>query len=158
MRYVVFLTLSALSSGCAGGPTAPSTEETTAASVTTAPSTRGSLTVTSMGLSDAGQGAPGNWQYRVTVHLRETGGVDMTVTNIEVRARLGSNLLATASVLPMLTVLANSSSDAGLVFAADTHLGNLSTLVVDLTVDFRDASGNAGSVSDSFSCFGCWDY
>ena len=92
------------------------------------------------------------------MHLRETGGVDMTVTNIEVRARLGSNLLATVSVAPMLTVLANSSSDAGLVFAADTHLGNLSTLVVDLTVEFRDASGNAGSVSDSFTCFGCWDY
>lgn len=39
-----------------------------------APSKRGNLTITSMGVSDAGQGALGDWQYKVTVHLRETGG------------------------------------------------------------------------------------
>ncbi len=153
MRCIVLLSvLSAIASGCAGGPTAPSTQGTTA------PSTRGNLTITSMGVSDAGQGALDTWQYKVTAYLRETGGVDMTVTNIEVQARLGSNLLATANVTPMLSVLANSSSDAGFVFAADTHLGNLSTLAVDMTVQFRDANGNTGSVSNSFTCFGCWDY
>ena len=72
-----------------------------------------------MSVSDAGQGALGDWQYKVTVHLRETGGVDMTVTNIKVQALLASNILATASVTPVLSVSANSSSDAGLVFAAD---------------------------------------
>jgi hypothetical protein len=49
-----------------------------------------------MGVSDTGQGALGYWRYKVTVHLRETGGVDMTVTNIEVQALSGSNILATA--------------------------------------------------------------
>jgi len=111
-----------------------------------------------MGVSDAGQGALGDWQYKVTVHLRETGGVDMTVTNIQVQALFGSNILATGSVIPMLSVLGNSSSDAGLVFAADTHVADLSALTVGMTAQFRDANGNTGSVSNSFTCFGCWDY
>ena len=129
MRCIVLLSvLSAIASGCAGAPTAPSTPATTALSGTTAPSTRGNLTITSMGVSDAGQGALGNWQYKVSARLRETGGLDMTVTNIQVQARIDSNILATASVVPMLSVLANSSSDAALVFAADTHVGNRSTL------------------------------
>ena len=159
MRCIVLLSvLSAIASGCAGGPTAPSTQGTTALSGTTAPSTRGNLTITSMGVSDAGQGALGNWQYKVSVRLRETGGLDMTVTNIQVQARIDSNILATASVIPMLSVLANSSSDAALVFAADTHVGNLSALTVDMTVQFRDANGNTGSIRCSFSGFGLWDY
>ncbi len=111
-----------------------------------------------MCVSAAGQGALGDWQYKVTVHLRETGGLDMTVTNIQVQALFGSNILATASVIPMLSVLANSSSDAGLVFAADTQVADLSALTVGVTVQFRDANGNTGSVSNSFTCFGCWDY
>jgi hypothetical protein len=92
------------------------------------------------------------------VHLRETGGVDMTVTNIQVQALCGSNILATAGVIPMLSVLANSSSDAGVVFNADTHVSDLSALTIAMTVQFRDANGNTGSVSNSFTCFGCWDY
>jgi hypothetical protein len=154
MRCIVLLSvLSVIASGCAGGgPTAPSTRGPTAAS------TRGNLEINSVGVSDAGQGALGDWQYKVTVHLRETGGVDMTVTNIQVQALFGSNILATAGVIPMLSVLANASSDAGVVFNADTHVSDLSALTIGMTVQFRDANGNTGSVSNSFTCFGCWDY
>jgi hypothetical protein len=154
MRCIVlFSVLSVIASGCAGGgPTAPSTPGTTAQS------TRGNLEINSMGVSDAGQGALGDWQYKATVHLRETGGVDTTVTNIQVQALSGSNILATAGVIPMLSVLANSSRDAGLVFAADTHVSDLSALTIGLTVQFSDANGNTGSVSKSFTCFGCRDY
>ena len=55
---------------------------------------------------------------KVTVHLRETGGVGVTVTNIPVQVLFGSSILATASVIPVLSVSANSSSEAALVFAA----------------------------------------
>ena len=82
----------------------------------------------------------------------------MTVTHIDVQALLGSNVLATTSVIPMLSVLARSTSDAGLVFAVDNHVADLSALTVGMTVRFRDANGNTGAVSSSFSCFGCWDY
>jgi hypothetical protein len=157
IRCTVLLSvLTLVASGCGGGTTtAPS--GITAASGITPPSIRGNLTMISMGVSDAGQRALGDWQYTVTVHLRETGGVDTTVTNIQVEARLGSNTLATESVIPMLSVSANSSSDAALVFAADTHVGDLSALTVGMTVQFTDAKGNIGSVSNSFTCFGCWD-
>jgi hypothetical protein len=40
----------------------------------------------------------------------------------------------------------------------DTHVADLSALTVGVTVQFRDANGNTGSVSNSFTCFGCWDY
>ena len=92
------------------------------------------------------------------MHLRETGGVDITVTNVQVQALLGSNIQATARVIPALSVSANSSGDAGLVFAAATHVGDLSALTAGMTVQFRDANGNTGSVSCSFSGFGFWDY
>ena len=111
-----------------------------------------------MFLSDGVQGARGDWQYKVTVRLRETGGLDITVTNIQVQAVIGSNILATASVVPALSISANSSGDAGLVFAVDTHVADLSALKVNMTIEFRDAYGNAGSVSNSFSGFGSWDY
>jgi hypothetical protein len=151
--FVLLSVLSVIASGCAGGgPTAPSTRGPTAAF------TRGNLEINSMGVSNAGQGALGNWQYKVTVHLRETGGVDMTVTNIQVQALFGSHILATARAIPMLSVLANSSSDAGVVFNADTQVSDLSALTIGMTVQFRDANGNTGSVSKSFTCFGCWDY
>jgi hypothetical protein len=39
-----------------------------------------------------------------------------------------------------------------------THIRDLSALTVDMMVQFRDANGNAGSVSSSFSGFGHWDY
>ena len=145
MRCIVLISvLTVIASGCAGGPTAPST--------------RGNLTITSMAVSDAGQGALGDWQYKVAVRLRETGGVNITVTNIQVQARFGSNILATASVIPVLSVSANSSSRAALVFASDTHAGDVSALTVGMTVQFRDGNGNTGSVSSSFSGFGSWDY
>jgi hypothetical protein len=89
------------------------------------------------------------WQYKATVRLRETGGVDTTVTNIHPQALVGSNILATARVNPMISVLANSSSDAGLVFAADKHVEDLSALTVGVTVHFRDAHGNTGSAAQS---------
>jgi len=103
-----------------------------------------------MAVSDAGQGALGDWRYKVTARLRQTGGVDMTVTNIQVLALFGPHIVATASVIPALSVSANSSSDPGVVFAADIHAGDLSALAVDMTVEFRDANGNTGSVSSSF--------
>jgi len=120
--------------------------------------TRGNLEINSMWVSADGQSALGDWQYKVTVRLREAGGLDMTVTNIQVQALIGSNILATGSVILSLPVSANSSSDAGLVLAADTHAVDLSALTVGVTVQFRDANGNTGSVSNSFACFGCWDY
>jgi len=120
--------------------------------------TRVNLEINSMWVSADGQSALGDWQYKVTVRLRETGGLDMTVTNIQVQALIGSNILATGSVILSLPVSANSSSDAGLVLAADTHAVDLSALTVGVTVQFRDANGNTGSVSNSFACFGCWDY
>ena len=159
MRCIVLLAVvSVIASGCGGGftatlgPTASSTREPAA------PSTRANLEIRSMGVNDAGQSALGGWQYKVDVHLRETGGVDTTVTNIQVQARLGSNILATAAVVPMLPVLANSDGDAVLVFVADTHVADLSALTVGMTVQFTDAKENTGSVSNSFTCFGCWDY
>jgi hypothetical protein len=106
----------------------------------------------------AGQGAHGGWQYKVTVHLSETGGVETAVTNIQFQALFASNILATETVVPVLSVRANSSSDEALVFSADTHVGDVSAVTVKMTVQFRDANGNIGSVSNSFTCFGCWDY
>ena len=157
MRWIPLISvLAVIASGCAGGPTAPTTA--TAPTPAQSLSTRGNLTMAYMGLADAGQGALGDWQYKVTVHLRETGGLDITVTNIQCQALLGSNILSTGSVIPALSIPANSSRDAGLVFAADTHVGNLSALTIDMTVQFRDANGNTGSVSNSFSGFGYWDY
>jgi hypothetical protein len=114
--------------------------------------------VTSAAVNDAGQDALGNWQYKFTVFLRETGGVNTTVTNLHVQARLGSDFLASASAIPMVSVFANSSGEAGLIFAANTHVTSLATLTVDMTVQFTDANGNTGAISSSGSCFGCWDY
>ena len=152
-RIVLVSALTVIASACAGGTTAPSTRDTP-----TIPSSRGNLTIASMAVNDAGQDALGDWQYKVTAQLRETGGVDIMVTSIQIQARFGSKTLATASVIPLVSVSANSSSDAALVFAADTQVGNLSALTVGMTVQFIDASGNAGSVSTAFSGFGAWDY
>ena len=159
MRWIPLISvLAVIASGCAGGPTAPAA----ATAPTPAPSlslfARGNLAMASMALNDAGQGAHGDWQYKVTVHLSETGGVETAVTNIQFQALFASNILATETVVPVLSVSANSSSDEALVFSADTHVGDLSAVTVKMTVQFRDASGNIGSVSNSFTCFGCWDY
>lgn len=153
MRCIVLCSvLTVIASGCSGGTTAPSPAGTAV------PSTRGNLAISSMGVVDAGQGAVGDWQYKITVSLRETGGVDMTVTNIQMQAALASKILATANITPGLSVPANSNKDAGLVFAVDTQVGDLSALGVSMTVQFRDANGNAGSVSGVFTGFGLWDY
>jgi hypothetical protein len=81
MRWILLISvLSVIASGCAGGPTVPTTATaptqapTTATGPTPAPaqSTRGNLTMVYMILNDAGQGAHGDWRYKVTVHLSET--------------------------------------------------------------------------------------
>jgi len=155
MRWIPLISvLAVIASGCAGGPTAP----TTATAPTPAQSTRGNLIMVYMALENAGQGAHGDWQYKVTVHLSETGGVETAVTNIQFQALFASNILATETVVPVLSVSANSSSDEALGFSADTHVGDLSAVTVKMTVQFRDANGNIGSVSNSFTGFGYWDY
>jgi hypothetical protein len=157
MRWVLLIAvLPVIVSGCAGGPTAPTTA--TAPTPVQSLSTRGNLTMPYMVLNDAGQGARGGWQYKVTVHLSETGGVETAVTNIQFQALFASNILATETVGPILSVSANSSRDVSLLFSTDTHVGDLSAVTVKMTVQFRDAHGNVGSVSNSFTCFGCWDY
>jgi len=154
MRWILLIfVLAVIASGCAGGPTAPTTAP--APAPTPALATRGNLTMVYMILNDAGQGAHGDWRYQVTVHLSETGGVKTTVTNIQFQALFASNILATETVVPVLSVSANSSSDEVLGFSADTHVGDLSAVTVKMTVQFRDANGNIGSVSNSFTCFGC---
>jgi hypothetical protein len=152
---VVFVAaIGALFSACSNnGPTAPSNNSPTLPR----PSSVSNLKITLMTVSDASQDASGHWQYHGTVRLLETGGVELTVTNIQVEALSASNILATASTVPLVLVSANSSSDAVFAFAADTHV-QVSALTVKATVEFRDANGNTGAVSSSFSCFGCWDY
>ena len=110
-----------------------------------------------MTLNDSEQtDASGHWQYNGKIGL-ETGGIALTVTKIEVQALLGSTIVATASTTPTVSMSANSSTDAVFAFGADTH-AQASALTVNATVQFRDASGNTGTVSSSGSCFGCWDY
>ena len=85
MRWILLISVWAvIASGCAGGPTAP----TTATAPTPAPSvsTPGNLAITSVAVTDAGQDALGHWEYKVTVHLRETAGVDLTATYIYAQA------------------------------------------------------------------------
>jgi hypothetical protein len=157
MRWVPLISvLAVIASGCAGGPTAPRT--VTAPTPSQSQSTRDDLTITSVAVGDAGQDALGHWQYKVIVHLRETAGVDLTATYISVQALLGSNILATYGSGTWLSVAANSSSDAGLVFAADTHVGDLSALTLIVTVQFQDGKGTTGCVGNSSSSAGCWDY
>lgn len=95
---VVFVVaIGALFSACSNnGPTAPSNNSPTPPSS----SSLSDLKITLMIVSDAGQDASGHWQYNGTVRLLETGGVELTVTNIQVQALLGSNILATASTVP----------------------------------------------------------
>ena len=161
MRCMVLCSvLAVMAGGCTGGITAPSRQETTVPTApgTAVPSTRANLQLGYMSVVDAGQSAVSGWQYKVIVNLRETGGVDMTVTNIQMQAAVASRILATASVSPGLSVPANSNKDAGLVFVTDAQVGDLSALGVSVTVQFTDANGNAGSVSGAFSGFGAWDY
>jgi hypothetical protein len=159
MRWIPLISvLAVMASGCAGGSTVPTTPTAPTTAPTPPLSTRGNLTMAYMALNDAGQDAHGGWQYKITVHLSETGGVETAVTNIQFQALFASNILATETVVPVLSVSANSSSDEALVFSADTHVGDLSAVTVKMTVQFRDANGNIGSVSNSFTCFGCWDY
>lgn len=136
-------------------PTAPSAPEITAPSPS--PATSDPLQFVSMSVSNGVRGANGGWQYTVTVELRETRGVAVTVTDIQLKARTGSTSLATTSVAPMLSMSAYSSKDAELVFATASQV-DVSALTVDMTVQFRDANGNTGSVTSSNTCFGCWDY
>ena len=67
------------------------------------------------------------------MRLFEIGGVDVTVTNIQVEALFSSDILANASTSPMASVSANSSSDAALIFAVDTH-AQVSAVTVKATL------------------------
>jgi hypothetical protein len=152
--------IGALFSACSNhSPTAPSNNSPAASSNNspTPPSSSAlsDLKITSMTVSDAGY-ASGHWQYDGKLRL-ETGGVALTVTRINVQALLGSTILATRGFTPMVSVSANSSGDAVFAFAIDYHV-QASALTVNATVEFQDASGNTGTVSDSGTCFGCWDY
>jgi c-di-GMP-binding flagellar brake protein YcgR len=110
-----------------------------------------------MGLTDAGPSARGDWLYEARVYLRETGGVDVTITNVQIQVLLDSKVLGAARSTQMLSMTANSSRDTALVVAADTHV-QVSALTTNVTVQFTDAKGNTGSISSSGSCAGCWDY
>jgi hypothetical protein len=159
MRWIPLISvLAVIASGCAGGPAAPTTATALTPAQSQPLSTRGNLTITSVAVSDAGQDALGHWQYKVIVHLRETAGVDLTATYIYVQALSGSNILATYGSGTWLSVSANSSSDAGLVLAADTHVGDLSALTLVVTVQFQDRNGRTGCVGNTSSSAGCWDY
>jgi hypothetical protein len=96
VTVVVFVVaIGALSSACSNnGPTAPSNNSPTPLSS----SSISNLKITLMTVSDAGQDAFGHWQYNGKVRLLEIGGVELTVTNIQVQALLGSNILATTGV------------------------------------------------------------
>ena len=158
---VVFVVgISALFSGCgSNSPTAPTNNSPTASSNNspTPPSSSAlsDLKITSMTVSDDGY-ASGHWQYNGKLRL-ETGGVALTVTRIQIQALLGTTILATRGFTPMVSVSANSSGDAVFAFEIDYHV-QASALTVNATVEFSDASGNTGTVIDSGTCFGCWDY
>jgi hypothetical protein len=152
--FVFIVAIGALFLACSNnGPTAPSNNSPTLSS----PSPLSNLEITLMTVSDAGQDGSGHWQYHGTVRLLDTGALELTVTKIRVQALVGSNVLATANTIPLVSLSANSFSDAAFAFATDTHV-QVSALTVNVTVEFRDANGNTGTVSSSFSCFGCWDY
>ena len=69
--------------------------------------------------------------YVSYVRLRETAGVDLTATYIYVQALLRANILATYGSGTWLPVSANASNDAELIFAADTHIEELSALTLE---------------------------
>jgi hypothetical protein len=155
---VVLVAFGALFSSCSNnGPTAPTSNPSDNSQSSPSTSSVGKLQITAMALNDAGQSALGDWLYDAKVNLLETGGVDVTVTNLQVQASTDSKVLATASTTPMLSMRANSRGDTALVFAGNTHV-QVSAVTADVTVQFRDAKGNTGSVSCSFSGFGYWDY
>jgi hypothetical protein len=150
-RTGLFPAVVLFTAACAGSPNAPST-----VSVAASP-THGVLNVDSLGVSDVAQSAPGVWDYTVTAQLHETGGVDVTVTDIQIQALLGSTNLATNSTVPLLPMPAHSTRQTTVVFEAAIHT-DVSALTVNITVQFIDAHGNAGSIRESFSGFGAWDY
>jgi hypothetical protein len=140
-----------IAAACAGSPTAPSVVGVTSTTE------RGILKVESLGVGDVAQSAPGGWDYTVTARLHETGGVDVTVTDIQIQVLLGSTDLVTNSTVPLLPLPTHSVRQTELVFEAATH-ADVSALTVNITVQFVDANGNAGSVRESFTGFGAWDY
>ena len=150
-RTGLFPAVVLFTAACAGSSTAPSTVPVAASP------THGVLNVDSLGVSDVAQGAPGVWDYTVTAQLRETGGVDVTVTDIQIQALIGSTNLATNRTLALLPLPAHSTRQTRLVFEAGTH-ADVSAMTVNITVQFIDANGNAGSIKESFSGLGAWDY
>src|SRR6476659_4608287 len=95
---VLVVAIGALSSACSNnGLTAPSKNSPTPR---TSSSSAANLKITLKTVSDAGPDAFGHWQYKGTVRLVESSGVDVTVTNIQVEALVSSNILATAGTNP----------------------------------------------------------
>jgi hypothetical protein len=124
-------------------PTGPDITKPTAAS------TWAKVQFAGLSISDAGQDPLGAWQYSATVTLRETAGVDVTVTNISYFTISGPDRLASASITLMSSVSANSSGDTTFVFKSDRH-AQASTIDVNLAGNFKDANGHYGSFSDCF--------
>jgi len=149
--------IAGLCSACGGSPTAPASLGNSPIAAS-APSV-GALQVGVGSLIDVGEDAVGHWQYKAALSLSETGGVDVTVEKIDVQLLDSSGAtLATASITPMVPLLrAHSSGGETVVLTAAVHV-KVADASVKMTVQFRDASGNTGTVSTTYSCFGCWDY
>jgi hypothetical protein len=136
-------------------PTAPSNVTSQSAN-SLAVLSSANLGITGMSVLDPRQGPNGQWLYDTEVYLHAgPGGV--SVTKVQVQLYAYSTLLGSASTTPAMLMQANSYRDAGLVVASRTNVSP-SALTGTVTVTFTDAQGNVGSVSATFSCFGCWDY
>jgi hypothetical protein len=159
MRHFVLISvLTVVVNGCAGGSTAPSLviSATSPSAVASKPGP-GNLTIVSGGLVAGMQVASGDWPYQVTLRLRETGGLVVDVENIQVQVSLGSDTVGTETDTAGLSVGANSTRDVAFMFAAHTHVDR-SVATMNVTLQFKDAEGNVGSVTEAFSGFGYWDY
>jgi hypothetical protein len=153
---VVFVfAIGALSSSCNNSN--PTTPSNTTDNGQTSSNLDSKLQFGPITYTDAEQDARGDWLYKASVNLRETGGVGVTVTNVQIQLLLDSTVLGTASGTPMLSMTGYSSRDIALVVAADTQIQVCSpTLKWIVTVQFTDAKGKTASINTSYS--GCWDY
>jgi hypothetical protein len=152
---VVFVfAIGALSSSCNNSN--PTTPSNTTDNGQTSSNLESRLQFGPIFYSDAEQGARGDWLYKASVNLRETGGVGVTVTNVQTQLLLDSKVLGTASSTPMLSMTAYSSRDVTLIVSAETQIQVCApTLKWIVTVQFTDAKGNTGSVNTFYS--GCWE-
>jgi hypothetical protein len=154
-NVVFVLAVGALSSSCSNSN--PTTPSNTTDNGQTSSNLDSRLQFGPISYTDAEQDARGNWLYKASVNLRETGGVGVTVTNVQTQLLSDSKVLGTASSTPMLSMTAYSSRDIALVVAAETEIQVCSpTLKWIVTVLFTDAKGKTASINTSYS--GCWDY